>query len=659
MPDDQAKIVDSRVEPEHGSQGKVLVVEDDHGLRKLIRKILARVGVSSPGVATGAEVLERSVHDSELLLLDYRLPDMSADQLLASLRERGEEIPFLVMTGQGDERVAVEMMKLGARDYLIKDTGFLELLPQVVQRNLRELDTERKLAATQEDLRASEERWRSLTANSPDRVTTIDSQLRVEFMNHAPSGLTVQDLTGASILDQVSVDDRSRVAGILERVLESGEPVTYETCINTENGTIYYETRAVARVENGQRVGLTLHTRNITDRKQADEQRRNLEGQLLHAQKLESLGILAGGIAHDFNNILTSVLGYADLVLTELTPGSSEHESVEGIIQAARRAAELSGQMLAYSGRGSFIVEAFDISLLVKEMQQLLGTSINKKTTIEYRLDPDLPAVRGDVTHVRQIILNLIINAAEAIGDSSGLITVATYSMKCDRQLLSSTYIDDDLPAGTYACLTVSDTGCGMDEATREKIFDPFYSTKFTGRGLGLAALLGIVRSHQGAVIVESTPNQGTTFQVLFPVTELTQPKQKEQKAAAIDLQGRGTILLVDDEALVRRTVRKMLERFGFELLEAANGREAVQVFREHTDEIVLVLLDKKMPVMGGEEAFDEISKLRSDVKVVLSSGYNEEDATACFGDRRPAGFIKKPYRMSELRECIRTVLKL
>jgi PAS domain S-box-containing protein len=644
-------------ETEWDTHGSVLVVEDDHGLRKLIHKILARIGVDSTGITTGSEVLARTI-DSDLLLLDYRLPDMSADQLLTTLWQRGEEVPFLVMTGQGDERVAVEMMKLGARDYLVKDAGFLELLPQVVQRNLRELQIERRLAAAEEDLRASEERWRSLTANSPDRVTTIDSELRVEFMNHAPPGLTVEEQIGAPVLDQLPVDEQSRVAGILEQVLETGEPATYETSYSGENDTIYYETRAVARVEGGRRVGLTLHTRNITDRKRADEQRRNLEAQLLHAQKLESLGILAGGIAHDFNNILTSVLGYADLVLGELTPGSSEHESVEGIIQAARRAAELSGQMLAYSGRGSFIVEAIDLSLLIRELQQLFATSVNKKTAIEYRLDSDLPAVRGDVTQVRQIILNLIINAAEAIGDSVGRVTVATYCMECDRQLLSSTYVDDDLPEGAYVCLEVKDTGCGMDEVTREKIFDPFYTTKFTGRGLGLAALLGIVRSHRGAIRVDSLPDQGTTFQVLFPFAG-TESKKREQELVTTELQGHGTILLVDDEALVRRTVRKMLERLGFELLEAADGRQAVEVFREYADGIDLVLLDMKMPVMGGEEAFEEILKLRSDVKVILSSGYNEEDATASFTDRLPAGFIKKPYRLSELQEAIREILNL
>jgi PAS domain S-box-containing protein len=482
----------------------------------------------------------------------------------------------------------------------------------------------------EQDLRESEQRFHSLFQSMNESVVLHD---------------VVRDESGAAV-DY--------------RILDVNPAFEAMVSISREqDGTIYYETRAVARVENGQRVGLTLHTRNITDRKLADEQRRNLEAQLLHAQKLESLGILAGGIAHDFNNILTSVLGHADLVLAEVTPGSSEHENVEGIIQAARRAAELSGQMLAYSGRGSFVVEAIDLSLLVREMQQLFATSVNKKTTVEYRLDPDLPAVRGDVTQVRQIILNLIINAAEAIGESCGLIAVTTRSLECDRQLLCSTYVDDDLPAGTYACLEVSDTGCGMDEATREKIFDPFFTTKFTGRGLGLAALLGIVRSHQGAIRVESTPDQGTTIQVLFPAVGLTPLKQSEQEVTAADLQGCGTILLVDDEALVRKTVRKMLERFGFELLEAADGREAVEIFREHADEIALVLLDMKMPVMGGEEAFDKISKLRNDIKVILSSGFNEEDATASFGDRKPAGFIKKPYRMSELRESIRTVLNL
>lgn len=397
---------------------------------------------------------------------------------------------------------------------------------------------------------------------------------------------------------------------------------------------------------------------NIIERRRSEENRRELEEQIHHAQKLESLGVLAGGIAHDFNNLLMGVLGNASLAMTELPVESPARESVVHIEQAALRAAELARQMLAYSGKGKFIIQRLDLSRIVEEMSHLLQVSISKKAFLRYNFAPDLPSVEGDPTQIRQVIMNLITNASDAIGDKSGIITINTGVLQADTSYLSETYLNDDLPEGYYVYVEVSDTGCGMDEETRARIFDPFFTTKFTGRGLGLAAALGIVRGHKGAIKVYSEVGRGTTIKILFPATDrpaeesinTTENPDREWKPS-------GTILLVDDEETVRTVCRRILEGRGFQVLTAEDGLEGVEMFRKAPDKIGLVLLDMTMPHMDGEEAFREMRKIRPDVRVILTSGYSEQDATGRFSGKGLAGFIQKPFSSSTLLEKIREIL--
>ena len=383
---------------------------------------------------------------------------------------------------------------------------------------------------------------------------------------------------------------------------------------------------------------------------QVEEQRRQLETQVQQAQKLESLGVLAGGIAHDFNNLLTGVLGNAQLALYDLPPVSPVRQYVEEIEEAAKRAAELCRQMLAYSGKGRFVVQPIDLSEVVEGMGHLLEVSISKKAALRHDLADGLPAITADATQIRQIILNLITNASEALGEHSGVISVITGVMDCGRDYFRSTYLDEELPEGRYVYIEVADTGCGMDQATCRKIFEPFFTTKFTGRGLGLAAALGIVRGHRGAIRVYSEPGEGTTFKVLFPALDQPATPHRGETEVTEELRGTGTALLVDDEEHVRKTGRHMLEHMGFTVLTAIDGREAVRVFREHADEIDCVLLDLTMPNMDGTEAFQELRRIREDVPVILASGYNEQDATQRFTGKGLAGFVRKPYGMQDLQ---------
>jgi PAS domain S-box-containing protein len=397
---------------------------------------------------------------------------------------------------------------------------------------------------------------------------------------------------------------------------------------------------------------------DVTDRKMIEEEHRLLQSKMQHAQKLESLGVLAGGIAHDFNNLLMSVLGNADLALLKLAPEAPSREYVEKIEKAAERAAELTNQMLAYSGKGRFVVQPIQVSRLVEEMGHLLETVISKKATMQFHLAPDLSPIEADASQVRQVVMNLITNASEALGEKSGTVRVSTGGIDADRAYLAESFLDDELPEGRYVYLEVSDTGCGMDPETRGRIFDPFFTTKFTGRGLGLAAVLGIVKGHGGTIKVYSEPDRGSTFKVLFPASH-ADPQPVEAKGEAVRANLRGTtILLVDDDRGVLEVAGTMLERAGFRVLTAADGLKGVEAFRQHRDEVALILLDMTMPGMDGEEAFQELRRIRPDVRVILSSGYNEQDATNRFAGKGLAGFIQKPYRSARLLDRIYEALE-
>ncbi|MCG6926116.1 MAG: PAS domain-containing protein [Acidobacteria bacterium] len=408
----------------------------------------------------------------------------------------------------------------------------------------------------------------------------------------------------------------------------------------------------------GEVIGVLGTYEDITASKRAEAEQRSLEAQMLHAQKLESLGILAGGIAHDFNNLLVAMLGHADLALADLPPGAGAHQHVEEIRTAARRARELTNQMLAYSGKGRFVVRSLQLGEVVSEMGHLLEAAIPKKVGLRYRLARDLPAVEADVAQLRQVVMNLVTNAAEAIGEGRGTITLATGQQQASPEYLRSAFSQENLPGGDYVYLEVSDDGCGMDAATRERLFEPFFTTKFQGRGLGLAAVLGIVRGHRGTVKVDSEPGQGSSVKVLFPVGRgeaptVAEPAPEEEPAGPL----RGTVLVVDDEEVVREVTREMLERDGLEVLTAGDGAEAIEVFRERQGQIVLILLDMTMPRMDGEETFRELRRLDPDVRVILMSGYNEQDTTSRFVGKRLAGFLQKPFTLQDLEARLRAAL--
>jgi len=524
--------------------------------------------------------------------------------------------------------------------------------------------TERKRAEVA--LQASEERLRLSMKAANQGLYDLDlrtgeavvSPEYATMLGYDPSSFRE---TNARWLERLHPDDHGPVEAVY-RAYVAGELPEYsvEFRQRTRAGTwkwIWSLGRIVERAPDGTPWRMMGTHTDIDDRKKEESERRRREEQMRHVQKLESLGVLAGGIAHDFNNLLVAMLGNADLALEAMPPAHPAREFVADIETAARRAAELCRQMLAYAGKGRFVLEKVDLSVLVQEMGQILGVSVGKNVSLHYALGAALPPVEVDGAQLRQVVMNLITNASEAVGEKPGVVTLTTNEMSCDREYLEALSPGASLREGRYVYLEVADTGSGMDEATLRRIFDPFFSTKFAGRGLGLAAVQGIVRGHRGAIKVYSVPGRGTTFQVLFPAADGFAEAASAGGEAAQEWTGRGTILLVDDEPQVRTVAGRMLRHLGFEVVEAADGVEALARFREIPAGIACVVLDLSMPRMGGEEAFRELRRIRGDVRVVLSSGYSEQEITQRFAGKGHAGFVQKPYSLGNLREALRRVL--
>ncbi len=392
------------------------------------------------------------------------------------------------------------------------------------------------------------------------------------------------------------------------------------------------------------------------DKSRREDERLRLFEQTQQAQKLESLGVLAGGIAHDFNNLLVGILGNADLVRRDLPLVSPTREILDDITTSAQKAAELCRQMLAYAGKGQFITGPVDLSELVRGMTGRLEVFVSKTSSLEFDLASGLPTFQGDSTQIRQLVTNLTTNASEALGDVSGRILLHTGVVQCDATYLKELFSAVELHAGDYVFLEMSDTGCGMEPTTVEKIFDPFFTTKFIGRGLGLAAVQGIVRSHRGAIEVRSEVGTGTTIRVLFPLVDQLLELEDSDQEELPQFTGR-TVLLADDDPMVLVVARRMLELLGLNVISARDGREATRIFRGRAKEIDFVLLDLSMPHLSGVEALAAMQRIRSDIKVILTSGYNEREATERFAGKGLAGFIQKPYLLTTMQDEITRVL--
>jgi two-component system, cell cycle sensor histidine kinase and response regulator CckA len=472
---------------------------------------------------------------------------------------------------------------------------------------------------------------------------------KVEILGRTDAGLWPDELA-----ERYMADDR--------RVVASGERFFVEEPISEAGEVKWFETfKTPLRDARGVVVGTVGLAREITERKRAEEQRQLLERRIQETQKLESLGVLAGGIAHDFNNLLVGVLANSELALESLSRDrdlADVAERIAAVRTAALHAAELTNQMLAYSGRGHFDVRPVSLTEMVREMDHLLSASISKKAHVHHQLTANLPAVQADVAQLRQVIMNLVTNASDALEDREGQVYVRTGTEQ-RREVVSEVYGPVPLPPGPYAFLEVADDGCGMNEETRNRVFEPFFTTKFTGRGLGLSAVQGIVRGHGGGIVLKSAPGSGTKVKVLLPCSDLPAVNLTRPKPEAVgEWTGTGLVLLVDDDARVRMVTELLLRSIGFEVLPTSTGREAIREFERRADEVRLVVLDVTMPDLNGDQVLAELRRCRPDVPVLLCSGYSEDEMCHRFSAEDMATFLQKPYPFDVFRARLRELLE-
>ena len=762
----------------------ILVVEDDNSHALLIQRSfeevteeyrLERVGT----IRAAKAAIEK--HAPGLVLTDYQLPGGDGSEMVALA---AGACPVIMMTSHGNEQIAVEAMKIGVQDYIVKSAEAFEALPRTVAQALKVWSLIQSRRQAEKVLRAKESRHAKMLANIGDVIVIIDK----DGINRYKSpniekwfGWKPEELMGASTWDVVHPEDlepsQKFIGSLMSRPGSTGTTECRYLCkdgsykwieitlsnllddpdiqgflgnyhdiserrqtLNTlkeseEKHRVLFESAAdaifvhdekarmlavnplacerlgytqaelmsltinqvdtpeqgqyapdrIARlIEHGHLAFETVHQRkdgssvptevssrkvfwdgkpammsicrDITERKRAEEELKKLEQHFQQAQKLECLGVLAGGIAHDFNNILAIIMGYCSLTKMDF---ESAEENIPQIEKAVERAAALCRQMLAYAGKAALTQSQVNLWMLVDEMVSMLKATINPNVSILPDLPTNIPFINGDASQLRQVVMNLIINASESIGEAQGNIHVSLAKTAVIAGQTESDHLGKVITPGHYVCIKVSDTGCGMNDETKLRIFDPFYTTKITGHGLGMSAVLGIITAHKGALQFSSQPGKGTTFKVYLPVqTSDAVGESSLQQASPEPWQGRGTILLVDDEEQVLMIAKIILKKLGFGVIDATNGKEALELYQKNATDITLVLTDMGMPVMDGYELFRELKKLNPELPIIISSGYGDTIVTSRIPSVDIAGLVNKPYNFDQLLVVLRGVVE-
>lgn len=636
---------------------RVLVVEDNVGLRRLIRKRLEREEYDVIVVETGGEAIRELLEYPEtILLLDYKLPDMNGRELIQFLLEKGRSVPFIIMTGHGDERVAVEMMKLGARDYLVKDHSLLEVLPQVLGQVFSQVSTEKKLTEVSKKLVESEERFKVLFNSGSDAIFVQDFQ-----DGNAGKFIEVNEIACNRLAysrDQLLAMDMSQIetpeiieAKDVQKILREKKYSLYETVQKARDGRqISVENNAQVMDLNGKPAILCI-SRDITQRKQ-------LENQLRQAQKMDAIGKLAGGVAHDFNNLLTAIMGYSDLLLVKMNEENPFREVVLEIKKAGERAASLTRQLLAFSRKQALKPTVVDLNLVVNGMGKMLKRIIGEDIRLTTQLEPDVRKIRADFSQVEQVLLNLAVNAADAMATrtSSGIMTIRIENKTIDESL---TNVMPSSRPGHFVCLSVSDNGEGIDKKLLPHIFEPFFTTKTTGTGLGLSVVYGIINQHNGWINVYSEKGEGTTFRIYFPVLPGDEEKSSDREVILHEYFGKGErILLVEDEDGVRKVAKKVLSDYGYIVFDTESMAGSLEIVQKEGGRINLIASDIVLPDGNGIDLSEEICSRYPEIKVLLTSGYADHRAHWEEVVKKGIPFMQKPYSLLDLLRNVKDVLE-
>ncbi len=631
---------------------RVLLVEDDEIDRDaMVRYVLAaKIPLKLITAVTQEEalvLLQKETYD--IILLDYDPGAKTGDDFLA----RTGTTPIIFISPQADEKIAAQAIDHGTSDYVIKDRDhyYLTTLPVTIRAVLERKRVEQALKFYEHIVDAAGELMVVLDRNYTFQAAN-ETFLKAHKTTRAEIiGRHVLDFPGTRYFMEIEKDK-------FERCL-AGVKIHFDSWfdyagLGNRFMDVFYHPFFEA---DGSVSGVLLVAHDITGRKRTEEERIKLEAHVQQVQKFESLNVMAGSIAHSFNNMLMGVLGNLELALKNLDKQSPVRRNIVNADSAARRVAELSKLMLTYVGQSRGETRILNLSASVSEMTGMMEAAISKNTSLKFALSAAPAFFKGDPTQIRQVIMNLVSNAAEAVGENEGTITLSTGRRCCTQDDFSSPFHEPDLSEGDYVYFEVIDNGCGMDKETLAKAFDPFFTTRFKGRGMGLAAVLGIARAYKGTVSLRSELGYGTHATVFFPAVESSYSAVVAPVNHSPQWLGTGTILLVDDEEMVRDVGKEMLEELGYYVLTACDGFEAIKLLRDYAKEVACVLLDMTMPRMSGENVFQQLRDIKENIPVILCSGYTEEQVAKRFVDELPAPFLGKPFKMPELRTVLQSVL--
>ena len=637
----------------------ILVVEDDDGLRRLIQKRLERKKFKVEALETGEDALARLMSNPDvLLLLDYKLPDMTGRELIENLVGNGYSVPFVIITGHGDERIAVEMMKLGARDYLVKDQALLEVLPQVMEQIHTQIITQKKLSQVKKALHESEERFRMLFNRGTDAIFVQEIKngrygnfIEVNEIACQRLGYTREELLQMSMKNveiPVNTNTSKEAAGLRTNGTTGKQHHLYEAIQVTKHGKQICVENNAHFIDLEGKPAILCISRDITQRKQ-------LEEQLRQAQKMEAIGKLAGGVAHDFNNLLTAIMGYSELVLVKMEPDNPHRENLEEIRHAGKRASSLTQQLLAFSRKQVLKPKILNLNQVVKGMERMLERIIGEDIHLNSQLESHLDKIKADTSQLEQIILNLTVNAVDAM-PNGGTLTIKTQNKKIPH---NAGNLSTDSRPGNFVYLSFHDSGEGIDKKVIPQIFEPFFTTKANGTGLGLSVVYGIVKQHNGWINVHSEPGGGTTFSVYFPALATGEEENLEQELSLMEFGGNGEkILFVEDETGVREISTKALRDYGYKVTEAVNAGEARKILEKQNGNFHVVVSDIVLPDKSGIELTENIHSLHPNIKILLTSGYADHRSHWTDVVKKGIPFLQKPYSMADLLKIIKEVVE-
>ncbi len=624
---------------------KIAVIEDDVGLGFLQKDILESKGHRVINWYNAMEVIVNLDHvKPDLLILDYSLPDMNGRELIIELRDKHRMIPpFLCATGRGDEKIAVEMMKLGARDYIVKDSNFLDLLPEVVMRIVNDISRD-------DELRRIQNMHRNLFDSISFELFYVDSNFTIQMVNSQLQrsykceesffiGRKCHHFFGTC---QDCVCDNC--PGIL--TLTDGKP--HEELIHRKQADkeVTKLIRSFPVQNRGIINGFILMSEDITEKL-------NIENELRHARKMESLGQLSGGIAHDFNNLLTGIMGAVEVIRDTDEFSKDAKEFLDIIFQTSLRAADLTSKLLLFSRKSKKELKTIDLHELLNQTKTLLERSVNKKINILADFSADSSLLYCDSSQLQNVILNMGINASHAM-TTDGTLKFSTRNVSYKAEEVNE--ISDLVKSGRYIELNIEDDGCGIHPENLKRIFEPFFTTKKEGEGtgLGLSAAYGIIKEHNGFIKVESDHGVGTTFKILLPIYECM---EEEKENCSESTRGQGTILLADDEEIVRITLQKILEYLGYKVITTKNGAEAINVFKQKRESIDIIILDMTMPIMDGKEAFKHIRDIDQEISVIILTGYINEHTLKLMRNIGNFSLVNKPFQKDELSKILSELL--